>query len=166
MPKIITYSACATALIAASTAIATCRPEPSPDATSTSTSAGASGAGGDAGAADDAAADAAESATSTTSTGVPAPACQMPAPRGTACDRDGDCFDSSPCTTDVCDLATPPSPPDPYGRQGTCRWEPLPDGAGCDLTDGTDTCRSGACCPPGATPPAPAATVVQPPEAR
>lgn len=144
------------AALAACGLFATCRPTPeSPPATSSSTSAAASGAGG-----------AAATAEASASTGAPAPACEVRAPKHTSCEHDGDCWDASSCTQDVCDLGTPPSPPDPYGRRGTCRWTILADGQGCDVSDGADTCRSGVCCPPGVLPPAATPAAASLPEAR
>lgn len=139
-------------------ALTACPPPPPPDAGASSTA--ASGAGGDAGPADVATA----SAEASTSTGAPTDGCVGPSPRHTTCDSAGDCFDSSSCTEDLCDLGTPPDPPDPFGRKGTCLWKLAPNGTACDVSDGHDTCQDGACCPPadGGV----AATVPQLPEAR
>ncbi|WP_437310018.1 hypothetical protein [Sorangium sp. So ce388] len=175
MPKTILCSIGAACLIALCALIATCRPAPTQpaEATTSSTSAGASGAGGAAGPAESSAA----SATATAATGAPGPSCEVRQVKHTACDNPGDCFDSSQCTDDLCDLSTPPSPPDPYGRRGTCRWTQRPDGAACDVSDLADACRSGVCCPPGvlpppgtpavpAAPPATPATIVPLPQVR
>lgn len=174
MQKTILSSIGAALLIAACAIIATCQPAPAPPAETTASSTGAGGSGpGDAAAtADSATPDAgAPDAASVTSTGALPAGCVGPTPKHTACDNTSDCYDGTACTTDACDLATPPNPPDPFGRRGTCRWTALPDGEPCDVSDGADSCRSGACCPPGALPPAteppaPAATAIQPPEAR
>lgn len=171
MPKTILYTIGAACLIALCALIATCRPAPGPqpEATASSTSADASGAGG-------AAAPAESAATGTASTGVAEPqrepdGCEVRQVKHTACDNPGDCYDGTACSEDACDLSTPPSPPDPYGRRGTCRWTTLPDGAGCDVSDGADSCQSGVCCPPGVLPPAtpaapPTAAVIAMPGAR
>lgn len=145
-------------------------PAPPAEATASSTTAGAAGAGGDAGpadpddAADSATADAATSAdasassgeastTTSAATGDPAPACEGPTKAPTFCDYDNECWNGNQCDVDVCDLGAPPSPPDPDGRKGTCRWTLRPDGYPCDAAgDGHDACRSGACCPGAAEP--------------
>src|SRR5688572_23649840 len=95
-------------------AIATCRPAPEspPAGTSSSTGADASGAGGAA-----ATAEGAATSASSTSTGAPAAACEVRQPKHTACENPSDCYDSSSCSEEICDLATPPSPPDPFGRR-------------------------------------------------
>lgn len=77
-----------------------------------------------------------------------APVCETPIDPRRTCDSVGDCYDASGCSVDICDLATPPSPPDPNGRKGTCRWERHPDHTPCDLPgrDGPDACVRGLCC--------------------
>jgi hypothetical protein len=127
-------------------------PTPPAEVTASSTAASTSGAGGaDAGVdpGDAATSDASTSAEASTSaaTGAPTDGCVGPSPKHKTCDNPGDCYDSSACTEDICDLGTPPNPPDAFGRKGTCIWRLLPDGAPCDVSDGHDTCRAGACCP-------------------
>jgi hypothetical protein len=136
-------------------------PAPPPEAGAFSTA--ASGAGGDAGSAEASATSAVSSVTSP-STGAPTDGCVGPSPKHKTCDNPGDCYDSSACTEDLCDLGTPPDPPDPFGRKGTCLWKLIADGAPCDVSPGHDTCRAGACCPPvdGDA----GATTLQLPEAR
>jgi hypothetical protein len=74
--------------------------------------------------------------------------CETPIDPQRTCDSVGDCWNGNQCDDDICDLNTPPDPPDPNGRKGTCRWEPRPDGAPCDLPgrEGTDACVRGLCC--------------------
>lgn len=76
------------------------------------------------------------------------PICETPIDAGTACESVGDCWNSSQCDDDFCDLKTPPSPPDPAGRRGTCRYFMRPAGAPCDLPghDTVDACVNGLCC--------------------
>jgi hypothetical protein len=76
------------------------------------------------------------------------PVCETPIDPHLTCDSVGDCHNGNQCDLDVCDLGTPPNPPDPHGRKGTCRWEPRPDGSGCDLPsrEGPDACVQGLCC--------------------
>lgn len=74
--------------------------------------------------------------------------CETPIEPQRTCDSVGDCWDGSQCSVDFCDLSAPPEPPDPNGRKGTCRWEPRPSGAACDLPgrEGHDACVQGLCC--------------------
>jgi hypothetical protein len=140
-------------------------PAPPAEVTASSTTAGATGAGGDAGPADAATSSAATSAETSTSAftgGLPA-GCVGPEPRHKVCDNPGDCYDSSACTEDICDLGTPPDPPDPFGRKGTCLWKLIADGTPCDVSPGRDTCQAGACCPDADEP---GATTARLPEAR
>jgi hypothetical protein len=144
--------------------IATCRPEPGPQPeATTSTSVGASGAGGAAETAESAAASVASTSAGASEGPREPGGCEVRAPKHTTCENDSDCFDGSQCSQDVCDLAEPHSPPDPYGRRGTCRWTVLADGTPCDVSDGSDSCRSGVCCPPGILPPAEASSAAAAP---